>query len=61
MLVLLRRHIRPISVSGLTLEQEKSTVPCKWLELDERSVQNTNSKPIATYRLVMSVPLRGAT
>jgi hypothetical protein len=53
--------MRSISASGLILKQSKYKISRERQELDERSVQNTSRKRIVAHRLIMSIPLRGAT
>jgi hypothetical protein len=53
-----RRHLLPISVSGLLLRHEKVLITRKRWELDEECLQNTNTKPISAYQMFRLLPLR---
>ena len=49
------------TTSGWRLAHRLSLITCNLREINAKRVQNTIRKPIAAYRLVMSIPLGGAT
>jgi hypothetical protein len=53
-----RRHL--VAVSASSLYKNRALFEKRW-QLDEKCLQNTNSKPVSVYRMVKSILLRVAT
>jgi hypothetical protein len=51
-----RRHLLPISASGLFCQNEKVLITRKRWEFDAPVLQDTNSKPRSTFRMVKLLP-----
>jgi hypothetical protein len=55
------RHAAPPSGSFRFRSVQKSWITRERWQLDEKCLQNTNSKPGSVYRMVKLLPPRGAT